>query len=215
MNIQKIVGLMGLRGAGKDTAAEFLKQRGYIRIAFADALYKEVAETFNVTVAYLGDRELKETPRPELALKNCQDSRFVAVCAALEAREAGDADFLNEPRSPRQIMQWWGTDYRRKLDDDSYWLNQVRDIIFANPHQKFVITDVRFENEAKFVEMLQGLLVRIRRPSLEAQAEADRKANGTLAHPSETELLTRSAHHEFINEEGKPGELQTAILAVF
>lgn len=214
MTQQKTIGLIGIKGAGKDTAASFLAARGYVRVAFADSLYREVADAFGVSVEFLGNREIKETPVPELALIHCADLRFVQVVLAMEPNiEVGVA--MAALRSPRQIMQWWGTEYRRKLDDDSYWLNRVRKVIEASPSQNFVITDVRFPNEASFVRAFDGTLVRISRPTLELLAEQDRLASGSAAHPSETEMLNYPTDFTFLNEEGKPDGLRDAVLSTF
>lgn len=225
---QTVVGLIGLKGAGKDTCASFLiEERGFLRVAFADKLYQEAADAYGVTVAFMGLREQKEKPLLRLQLKRCADMRFRQVglieCAKEQGRSVRKAlqnhrwvnRELRKFRSPRWVLQKWGTEYRRKLDDDSYWLNQVKAVIDANPEQNFVITDVRFSNEANFVGGINGVLVRIRRPSLEAQAEADRKAKGTAAHPSETELLNWPTNHTFVNEEGQPQMLKDAVLAAF
>jgi hypothetical protein len=212
--MQQVVGLIGLKGSGKDTAATFLRARGFVRVAFADALYQEVAETYGVQLDLLQSRDTKETPLEALALKHCRDSRFIAVCRRLDPYGT-NAEFLEKWRSPRQILQWWGTDYRRKIDKDSYWLDLIRGIIDAYPETNFVITDVRFPNEADFVSTMGGKLARIRRPSLEALAALERESSGTFAHPSETALLTWQTDYEFINEDGNPDRLQDEVLEVF
>jgi len=218
MKAQKIVGLLGAKGAGKDTAASYLNLKQYERVAFADALYKEVAQAFNVTVEFLGNRDTKEADCPELALINCTDLRFVGVVKEIEkALNATSNTFglLDKWRSPRSIMQWWGTEYRRKLDDDSYWLMRVQQVIDNSPQQNFVITDVRFPNEAAFVSLLGGCLCRIRRLEIERQAALERIANGTAAHSSETAMLDWPTEFTFYNEEGQPDLLKDAVLEVF
>jgi hypothetical protein len=212
--MQQVVGLIGLKGSGKDTAASFLKARGFVRVAFADALYQEVADTYGVQLDLLQNRDTKETPLEALALKHCRDSRFIAVCRRLDPYGTNE-EFLEKWRSPRQILQWWGTDYRRKIDKDSYWLDLIRGIINAYPETDFVITDVRFPNEADFVTALGGKLARIRRPSLDALAALERESSGTFAHPSETALLDWVTDYEFINEDGNPERLKDEILQVF
>jgi hypothetical protein len=212
--MQQVVGLIGLKGAGKDTAAAFLKTRGFVRVAFADALYLEVAQTYSVELDLLQNRDTKETPLEALPLKHCRDTRFIAVCRILDPNGTNE-EFLEKWRSPRQILQWWGTDYRRKIDKDAYWLDIVRDVIEADPGANFVITDVRFPNEAQFVTDIGGKLARIRRPSLEALAAQEREADSTFAHTSETALLHWKTDYEFINEDGNPKKLQETILEVF
>lgn len=175
-----VLGLAGMKGAGKDTAAAILcSEYGFRRIAFADALYREVAAAFNVTVEFLQRRETKETPLPELALRNCEDVDFIEVALTTRGvskrirRALFDSEFtpsgsrrrlkkaLAAPLSPRMVLQWWGTEYRRVRGRDSYWRDQVEDVIRANPELSWVITDVRFPDEALLVERLGGEMARI------------------------------------------------------
>jgi len=216
--MQKVVGLVGLRGSGKDTAAQFLVAHGWNRIAFADALYLEVAKAFGVTVEFFNRRETKETPLPELALKNCQDHLFVAVMLADAGLKLGVTDgrkvsaFLRKPRSPREIMQKWGTEYRRNTFRDDYWRDQVLKYVKAHPESNFVITDVRFPDEARLVEThLQGQLGRINRPGLPG---SDDKA---LLHSSEVAMLDYPIEHQFLNEEGEDGlgKFRSAVLKAY
>lgn len=218
--MQKVVGLVGLRGSGKDTAAQFLVDLGWRRIAFADALYLEVAEAFGVTIEFLQRRETKETPLQELALQNCKDDIFVACVLAIEdARftaeglpHPGVVAQLSAPRSPREILQLWGTEYRRQMYNDDYWRAQVQRTIQANPDVNFVITDVRFPDEGHLVEGdLGGQLGRIHRPGL---GGANDKA---LLHSSEVAMLDYPISRVFLNEEGPEGLLnfRQAVLSAF
>lgn len=230
-----ILGFLGAKGSGKDTAAQYLVQglagcttgpvAPFVRIGFADALYLEVARAFGVSVEFLGNRDTKEVALRELALEHCTDRDFVFMVAKLEqvrlgalGDECNDAArlFLCKPRSPRFILQRWGTEYRRRTrhGHDSYWLDQVVEKLRATPERHFVVTDVRFENEARFIEEVGGTLVRIRRPALEAREALERAASGTAAHPSETALLDRAVHVELVNEEGQPDTLRQGLVAL-
>jgi hypothetical protein len=212
---KKLVGLLGLKGAGKDTCANFMVQElGYQRIGFADALYREVAQAYGVTVDFLGKRETKETPLPELALQACRETEFVECVAQELGLSAPTVELLRAPQSPRFVLQLWGTEYRRKRVADSYWLDQVKEKIEANPQQFYVITDVRFLNEFNFVGENGGLRIRIRRPALEEQEAAERERNGRAAHASEIELLSVVPDFEIVNKEGKPDYLRDAILDI-
>jgi hypothetical protein len=217
--MQQVAGLVGLRGAGKDTAATILVENGWRRVAFADALYLEVAEAFGVTLEFLQRRETKETPLEELRLLNCKDMLYVGRFLAIEEARLADAgasvpqiELLCQPRSPREILQVWGTEYRRQLYNDDYWREQVHKVIQANPGTNFVVTDVRFPDEGKLIEqVLGGRLGRVVRPSL---AGANDKS---LLHSSEVAMLDYPIALTFINEEGEEGmaRFRAAVLQAF
>ena len=154
----KLIALCGAAGAGKDTVADMLPAR---KLAFADALYREVAEAWGVEQHVLRCRETKEIEATQLSVAHCQELEFRTNCWR---------DFHNRPRSPRQILQWWG-DYRRAQDPD-YFVKQMQ------PDGDTVITDVRFPNEAALVRQLGGQLWQIRRPGYEA---------GGTGHASDTD----------------------------
>lgn len=212
--MQEVLGLIGVKGAGKDTAATiFIEKFGFQRVAFADALYREVAEAFGVTVEFLGNRDTKEVPQDELKLLNCTNSGFVTTALEIAEEEGLELD-VRTPLSPRWVLQLWGTEFRRiREGHDSYWLDRVNDIIRANPTINFVVTDVRFINEATYIcNILGGKLIRIRRPVLEAREAQARAENGTAAHRSEVELLTYPTDLEAVNVEGEMGSLASALV---
>lgn len=162
----KLIALCGAAGAGKDTVADMLPAR---KLAFADALYREVCEAWGVEQHVLRCRETKETPTDDLWIAGCNDRGF----ADLKILEDWVA-----PRSPRQILQWWG-DYRRAQDPD-YFVRKLYDDLRIEGYSsdKHVITDVRFPNEAALVRQLGGQLWQIRRPGYEA---------GGTGHASDTD----------------------------
>ena len=161
----KLIALCGAAGAGKDTVADMLPAR---KLAFADTLYREVAEAFGVTVARLQMRDLKGTKQECFALENVRGPEFF-----LEFN--GNEDWT-APHSPRQILQWWG-DYRRAQDPD-YFVTAARFDLLDGPRGPAVITDVRFPNEAAMVRQLGGQIWQIKRPGYEA---------GSTGHASDTD----------------------------
>jgi hypothetical protein len=82
----------------------------------------------------------------------------------------------------RTLLQWWGTDFKRKMFKDSYWLDLCKEYIqtlqVAFPNAIICVTDVRFPNEAAMISELDGINVRLVRPDF---GEED-------THPSETAL---------------------------
>ena len=163
----KLIALCGAAGAGKDTVADMLPAR---KLAFADALYREVAEAWGVEQHVLRCRETKETPSRLLRLDWCGNDAFTGHLRRAGVVFQGSFDGDQMPRSPRQILQGWG-DYRRAQDPD-YFVKQMQ------PDGDTVITDVRFPNEAALVRQLGGQLWQIRRPGYEA---------GGTGHASDTD----------------------------
>jgi hypothetical protein len=91
------------------------------------------------------------------------DLAFVA--AAVRPLSGGD---MRAPRSPRQVMQLWGTEYRRAQAED-YWLQRAQKTIAGHlaAGTSVVVTDVRFANEAALIRSSGGYLWRVGRPGYE------------------------------------------------
>lgn len=187
-----LIGLTGAVGAGKDSAAAVLQRAGWRGMAFADALRIEVAEAWGIDIRRFVDRIGKDKPAPELAAGYCMAKRFIEWAAY-------SGISMIEPRSPRWVMQTWGT-YRRSADR-AYWVTQVEHWISyqrSTGHPRMVITDVRLPIEADMLRRARGCLVRVHRPDLPAlspdtahheseqhmnlQVDADLHNDGDLQH---------------------------------
>lgn len=226
--MNRIIGLTGARGAGKDTVAKMLASELFVRTAFADALYIEVAKAYGVPVDLLQYRSTKETPLMALALERCADLGFVARMRDVFAQELAEcakhawlpesldffaairqdevlAQWMAEPRSPRFILQYWGTEYRREVSGDSYWRDQVSSQLQTRPDEKFVVTDVRFPDEANLLRSMGGAIIRVTRPEL---AYEDQTAD---KHPSELAMLDYPCDGELVNREGDVGLAQLSV----
>ena len=181
-----LLGLAGAAGAGKDTCAQLLVTSGFVQLAFADALRDEVAEAWRVDLAMLVDRGTKEWPIPALATGNCLDARFVHRMLELGYSPT-------EPRSARWVMQRWGTDYRRALDGDAYWIDHALQRLMrlrGQGHARVVITDVRFDNEVQAVRALGGACVQVLRPdTIALQADTARHGSARLPAGLEAEAI--------------------------
>lgn len=169
-----IIGLTGLAGAGKDTVADTLvTHAGFRKIAFADALRLEVAGAYRLYSRFgvLSDRSTKEVPLNQLAFRRCDDVLFVE--RMLEVHSFDEPDFDQDawetvPRSPRHVLQWWGTEYRRN-QNQNYWADQVGMKIAAGIVEgihRWVITDCRFENEVRGIRSLGGEIWQVMRQGL-------------------------------------------------
>lgn len=175
-----LIGLTGAAGSGKDSAAAVLCACGWKSIAFADSLRLEVAAAWRIDERLLMDRRTKELPSRNLMAgggMNASWLRWVSV--------AGIS--LIEPRSPRWVMQQWGS-FRRQADPlywlkhVSYWVQYQRQHGVAN----LAVTDVRFENEASSLRGLGGHIVRVHRADMAALSAA------TANHESERHIELRA-----------------------
>lgn len=101
----------------------------------------------------------------------------------------------------RTILQWWGTDFRRNLHGQQYWILKWLERVnkLATVPDYVICTDVRFINEADVVRQLGGHIIRIERPGIVADG-----------HASETEQ--REIHADFtVHNDGTVEDLKAKI----
>ncbi|WP_234197102.1 hypothetical protein [Pseudacidovorax sp. NFM-22] len=177
-----IIGLTGYAGTGKDTVADLLvTHAGFRKLAFADALRGEVADAFGVDMELLTNPVTKQEPSASLSLDrapfdfvNALRCHGFADCAKGRECVATDTTWMRAPRSPRQIMQWWGSEYRRRQNPD-YWVHQLRSrLILLMQKQlgtRFVITDVRMDNEAAALRSMGACIWQVARPGRNGELE--------------------------------------------
>ena len=144
-NTTTLIALTGPAGAGKDAFAwRLVSTYGFARFAFADPV-REAALTVmraaDIDHAYLTERHLKEQPLPGLGF------------------------------SARRLLQVLGTECGRSLDHD-IWVRIMRlrlGLHTAQPvHDRIVVTDVRYPNEARAVREWGAHLVGISRSRVSA-----------------------------------------------
>jgi hypothetical protein len=216
---QHTIGLTGLASVGKDTVADLLVTHWEFRkLAFADALRGEVASAFGIDLRLLSDPATKNAPHAALALRMSDGPAFCdAVIAALAMR--GDAPktpaewhaFHCQPRSPRQIMQWWGTEYRRR-QSPRYWTLQLAARVNAYRRDggtRFVITDCRFDNEVDTLRALGGTIWQVTRPGVDSTTTPEGqhvsatdgtsfKPDAVIANAHDIRHLQQLVHSEFV-----------------
>lgn len=143
-----IIGLVGQKGAGKDTLArEILRLRPEaVLFHFADPLKALVGILFGIPAAHMEGPE-KEMPLPFPVVLDDWISEMGLV-TDLEIRPAGKI-----ARTLRELLQFFGTDYVRAARQN-YWLDRTMRRVVAAPSA--VVADVRFKNEADALRALPG-----------------------------------------------------------
>lgn len=97
-----------------------------------------------------------------------------------DAQLYGDQKEILDPYwklTPRYVLQYVGTECMREKFDKDIWIKSVEKKILGSS-DNWVITDMRFPNEAQAVQRWGGFLVRVDRPLSGA-------TGGIAAHPSE------------------------------
>jgi len=119
--------------------------------------------------------ELSATPVTRIGFADALKDEVAKACGVtVEFIEQHKPDF-------RIMLQWFGTDFRRKFHGDNYWVNKL--LYKLNEHgnngsEIIVIPDVRFISEATVLKQIDAHLVRVNR-YFGSQADG---------HSSETEL---------------------------
>lgn len=122
----QIIGLHGPARAGKDTIADYLVTGyGFVKFAFSDALYAEVAAAYALPdETLLRSDTTKDSQLERMSLNRCNDPEFKELARQMIMDSAGFV-FPNEVGlSPRWVLQKWGTEFRRKQDPD-YWVTKA------------------------------------------------------------------------------------------
>lgn len=136
----RLIAICGRKRSGKDTAAKALRCFGYKSIAFAEPL-KQMLVAFLVGSGW--------------------DHR-IAHFTVYEGDREKPIQPLNG-RSVRYALQTLGTAWGRDLMHGDLWRDATMRAINAAPERRFVVTDLRFPNEADSIKSAGGVIVRIER----------------------------------------------------
>lgn len=151
----QIVGLSGYARSGKDTAAEGLSSLGFIRIAFADKL-RDFLYEFNPIVEY-------SDPFQELSFnRHVEQKRVRQVIDEFGWDGYKETKWADDIRKQLQVL---GTECGRKIVSDTIWVDALLDNL-PYPDGKYVVTDVRFPNEADGIRARGGKIYRVEREGI-------------------------------------------------
>lgn len=138
-----VIGLTGLMRAGKDSVADILvRDHGFVKMSFAAPL-KRMVKNLNPIVGWEDGRCCDECPPEEPQAVYLQD---------LYDRGMTDDEIKASEFGPeaRRLWQRFGTDVMRAEQDD-YWIQKAYEDIVNSGHERIVLTDTRFPNEAEMI----------------------------------------------------------------
>jgi uncharacterized protein YjhX (UPF0386 family) len=136
-----IIGLAGYARSGKDSAADALEGIGFRRIAFADKL-REFMYEMNPIVKH-NDSSLHSLPLRDI----------IDIHGWNGYKDTGWATDI------RRWMQVVGTNCVRGILGNDIWANATFDSMYMD--KNYVLTDVRFLNEANGIRQRGGRMYRI------------------------------------------------------
>lgn len=208
-----VIGLVGAKGAGKNTFAKVLRDRyEFIREgALADRLKDACAEAF-----YLPREAFDDPAQKERYVGSLDGGRYYFGPAPLDSHRAASIidSFGFQPTdanvnphidrvfyTPRQIAQYVGTEVLRALSPDVHCLGLMKD----QPQSGvLVVTDIRFPNELAFFMNRYGtnfFPVYVSNDKAEAKAASD-------AHESERHVLDIAKSCRRIDNNGSLEDLE-------
>lgn len=202
-----IIGLCGLAGSGKDTAADFLIQdHGFVRIALADPLKRICRDVFQFTDDQLWGPS---------ASRNAPDLRFLQTDPVV--------DKYPQYLTPRFALQTLGTDWGRRclpnvwidyalrmaaqvLEEDWKYDPEIGTHGVKTGSKGVVISDVRFRNEVDAVKKVGGRVWLITRQGAGLTGKA-------AQHRSEQEMneISRESFEYTIANEGTLENLRDTV----
>lgn len=119
-----------------------------------------------------------------------------------------DKLFVNKTKEVRQQLQRYGTEEGRDKYGKDIWIRSMglwMDIFKSrtpNKNNVFIITDVRFKNEADWIRQQKGILIRVNGEKRNKKRIEEEGSHDNKNHSSETDLDDFSFEHVINNDVG-------------
>lgn len=149
---ERLIGLSGWAQSGKDTMGSVLVDRGFTKVGFADGL-RTLALKADPVVRVLSGRA--PFLGRDLSFECLQASYFYGV------EPEGAYEWLKANTTYREFLQNLGTGVREVLGENA-WVNALLSKLETGG--RYVVTDVRFPNEAEAIRSKGGVVWRVKRP---------------------------------------------------
>ena len=199
----------------------------FVNKKFADKIKDMVCSLIGCSRADLEDREFKEKELSEewrryfVTKRGFTTKSYIDKSEIKKYAESTDdlgKDYLvqSEILTPRKLLQLLGTECGRQIIHPNIWVNAL----FANYQievksikevglPKWIITDVRFPNEAQAIKDRGGIVIRVNRPCKTCNKCGTHKMNcrPRKEHPSETALDDYKEFDIVIDNDGSINDL--------
>ena len=195
--MKKVIGFAGPMGSGKDTygkaVKKIAKKRGIetVHLSFATPLREELNCFINSIRLGLTDGEIEELMT--IPVEQVAHLRKLHEQAEKESKEYNAYTRIVPVRT---MLQYFGTDIRRK-QDENYWVKQATEIIQQYKDNVIIyLTDVRYPNEAEAIKELGGIVVRLTVPET-AQRQRLIERDGKEPTRANLDNISETAHLDY------------------
>lgn len=220
-----IIGIGNKARNGKDVTAQFIKEmRKNVHIVhFADELYNQLKNPqlkFPIAISQEYYYFVKDSFDDINSYKRFKRTDVPALYDIFQMKSISNQFILNNDNvelwrmidKEPNLLQFWGTDYRRKMCNENYWVDQTKnaiDKIYSQYDPKetvyFCIPDTRFPNEYDFIKSEQfGFYTKVMRMNEDGTQFIDPSRDKD--HDSEISLDSASADYTII---ANSGDLET------
>lgn len=164
-----IIGVGHKARRGKDLVGLYLAENhGFVVKHFADALYHECR---NCAIAAMKDLVTKKQSviiNGETVPESLHPIIFPWLKRNARNEREGTGYTSNLCRytsylyggmigKDAELLQWWGTDFRRSLGGENYWTSRIERTLRIEGPEQVVIPDLRFQNEAEWIQSMGGV----------------------------------------------------------
>lgn len=209
-----IIGIAGKKGSGKDTLGRMMQ--GMILQTEANLSNKEVVEMAKNKTPLLNSTgfvikkfagKLKEVAGVLLGVHPSKFEEAEFKASTLDSVwdykvNGGITGWETKSMTVREFLQRLGTDAIRNGLHPNAWVNSLF-ADYVEGKSNWIITDVRFKNEADAIRKRGGIMLRINRPQLQSDDD----------HPSETALDDYKYYNGVIDNSGSLMDLYEWVLA--
>lgn len=141
---------------------------------------------------YVAERILKPMLNPQVPTLVCAFADQLKIDTIYQDQVAYERVYGEKDTESRQLLQRRGTENGRLVHGEDVWIRCMQAWIRAHSERgikRFLITDVRFENEAEWIRSLGGMVIRVEAPErTKAAYEREKCSESAKVHASETAL---------------------------